>query len=144
MKKVLVLLSIAGVAQGLLAERTQYKYLHKLDGNSEIRRKCESAKPALFGRSATEKACDSLDNQFETLQKQFRLALWTGRDMNGYIQQAKKENADTLKTLGVINNNDEQGYMAVLVGQIINEEIKNYDACRKAAEDAFKSGAAFR
>jgi hypothetical protein len=66
MKKFLALLSIAFVAQGLLAESTQYKYLNRLHEDSQIRKQCEQKKRAWFVKGETEKACDLLDNMFTT------------------------------------------------------------------------------
>jgi hypothetical protein len=139
----LVVLLMAGVAQGLSAQFTQYKYLNRLHEDSQLRRKCESVKSSWFGKRATEKACDNLDNHFETLRQQFKSALWFGTDINDCLAQIKKENTDALKILDV-DNDDERSHMGVLMGQIINKEIMDRFAAEKAAKKALESGAAFR
>jgi hypothetical protein len=66
MKKILALLVITGVVQGLYSSQQpiQYKYLNRLNSNSELRKKCEEVDRAWFVKGKTEKACDNLDNAY--------------------------------------------------------------------------------
>lgn len=71
MKKVLASLLIVGIAQGLSAEPTQYKHLHRLRNDSKFRIGCEQVNRALFFKGKIEKTCDSVDNDFDIYVQEF-------------------------------------------------------------------------
>jgi hypothetical protein len=110
MKKLLALLSIVGVAQGLFSEPTRYKHLNELNEKSEIRRKCEEVKLAKFVKGKTEKACDTLDKFF-----------------NGEIRGQEVD--DALESLGVTDKDVvEIGYLEALAKHILAEERRTSKA----------------
>ena len=66
MKKVLVLILMASVSQGLNSEQqpTQYKYLNRLPESSQIKKECEQINRAWFVKGKVERACDNFDNAY--------------------------------------------------------------------------------
>jgi hypothetical protein len=129
MKKVLVLLSMASVAQGLSAERTQYKHLNQLNGHSEIRKKCEEVKPARFIRGSTERACDTLNNRFDLIAQDIAAAL-SGKDIKGIEEKIPnhEEFCNMTKPLDLKNKNVEAEYVAVLMQHMVDEAALKYNS----------------
>ncbi|HLJ31993.1 MAG TPA: hypothetical protein VKU36_06145 [Candidatus Babeliales bacterium] len=135
MKKVLALLLMMSIAQGLLAERqpTQYKYLNRLHTDSQIRKQCEQVdRESVKGR--LQSACDLIDYSF----------IKTASDLSFFAKNGEKISQDELlnwphqvgrirmafAALNVLDSDrqlkdDEGSYIDSLVFDIANEEYKD-------------------
>src|SRR5260221_10393596 len=95
MKKVLILLSIACVVQGLYSQPTQYKHLNTLPDDFKIRIECEQVNRAWFIKGEAEIRCDDLDDGYDIYAPKFRQFLDRNKekvekDIKEYSQEDRK------------------------------------------------------
>jgi len=128
MKKVLVLLSMISMAQGLNSEQqpaslqpTQYKYLNRLHEDSQIRKQCELVDRAWFVKGEAENACDALDDLFDAWKLHARahcISFKTGNSCNTQAPSSKEFNNAVTTLVGVFNKDNEFKHVKKLTEDI--------------------------